>query len=237
MACDPGATAAVDALNVPARHRQVVLVTSDGWTSPTGTLQRFARTQTGWCRIGQPFPVVLGKAGLGWGLGLSRPVGDAPQKVEGDKRAPAGAFPVGTAFGYAASPPVKTKLSYRQATARDYFIDDPTSPQYNTWVRLPERANDPKRSWKSFERMRRSDHLYKLGIVIEQNTSPVVPARGSAIFFHIWRAPGVPTVGCTAMPEEEVRALVGWLDPDLAPLVIQAPTSELPKVRFEAGAG
>jgi L,D-peptidoglycan transpeptidase YkuD (ErfK/YbiS/YcfS/YnhG family) len=72
----------------------------------------------------------------------------------------------------------------------------------------------------SFEFLRRADHLYKWGIVIEYNTQPVIPGKGSAIFLHIWRQPGVATAGCVAMGEEQLVGLLQWLNPVKHPVII-----------------
>jgi L,D-peptidoglycan transpeptidase YkuD (ErfK/YbiS/YcfS/YnhG family) len=155
--------------------------------------------------------------------------------MEGDGRAPAGIFSFGTAFGYAQEAPTGCKLPYHPATDRDYFVDDPESPQYNQWVTLSSDVSDSQRPWKSAERMRRDDYLYKLGIVVQENTNPAVKGRGSAIFLHIWRAPGLPTVGCTAMEEENLLKLVRWLDPAKNPLLIQAPDDGMNKITMGNG--
>ena len=79
--------------------------------------------------------------------------------------------------------------------------------------------------------MRRPDALYKLGIVIQQNTSPVVRGRGSAIFLHIWRSPTTPTIGI-GMRESNMRRLIDWLNPRANPVLIEAPRTELAKLKF-----
>jgi D-alanyl-D-alanine dipeptidase len=75
--------------------------------------------------------------------------------------------------------------------------------------------------------MRRSDHLYRLGIVVLHNSLPAEKGKGSAIFFHIWRNPGAATLGCTSMSEGNLLAVMQWLHPYEKPLVIQVPKSEL----------
>ena len=55
-----------------------------------------------------------------------------PQKQEGDGRAPAGVFRIGTAFGYADS--ARPALPYQAMTASDYCIDVNGSPLYNRIV-------------------------------------------------------------------------------------------------------
>src|SRR5580765_3911620 len=88
-----------------ARSRQCVVVTAADWESKTGTLRAFERTGNGWKTRGPEIPVVLGKNGLGWGLGIVALKNAAGrQKIEGDNKAPAGIFKLGPAFGYAPQP-------------------------------------------------------------------------------------------------------------------------------------
>src|SRR6185503_4608918 len=95
------------------------------------------------------------------------------------------------------------------------------------------------RSWNSSEMMRRDVHnhddLYKLGLLVGYNSDAhrdpdTGKGAGSCIFLHIWRGPSRPTVGCTAMPEGSMEALVGWLDPRGRPLLVQGTRAELEKI-------
>ena len=93
--------------------RQLVLVTTADWNSNRGTLRSYRRTAGNeWQAVYAAFPVVIGRAGSAWGIGLH----DIPQssngpiKQEGDGRSPAGVFAVGEAFGYAQR--VDTALPY-----------------------------------------------------------------------------------------------------------------------------
>ncbi len=227
----------IASLNIPAEFKQLVLVTTESWTSQNGMMERFERTLGGWCHAGSASPVATGTAGLGWGRGVHQPIDSPPQKLEGDGRGPAGAFLLGPAFGYGELPPMGAKLAYRQATSSDYYVDDPESSDYNKWVHLPLEDNDPAKHWRSFEFMRRTDDLYKLGIIIHQNVSPtVLKGRGSAVFLHIWSSSSTPTAGCTAMAENDIRQLIAWLDPKLNPILIQAPLSDLANIRIAGGA-
>ena len=217
--------------NFPARHRQLVLVTSPDWDSSTGTLQLYVRSDRSWIPTGEKVAVVLGKNGLGWGRGLHAAKLPGPEKKEGDGKAPAGIFAFGDAFGYQKDPPPGQKFSYRQATARDFWVDAGNSSAYNSWVRIPEdQENEPKKYWPSVERMKRRDHLYELGLIVKHNMEPAVAGKGSAIFLHVWRSPGAPTLGCTAMDKQELISLLAWLDPEKHPLLIQAPEAELRKL-------
>jgi D-alanyl-D-alanine dipeptidase len=48
---------------------------------------------------------------------------------------------------------------------------------------------------------------------------------------HIWRGPGQPTVGCTAMAQADLESLLGWLDPERKPLLVQLPAAQYQKLR------
>jgi len=139
----------------------------------------------------------------------------SPAKKEGDLKTPAGIFRIGTAFGMPDTPPI-TKLPYKSTTTRDYWIDDVSSPDYNKWVKY---NGDPNTRWKSFEKLRIT--RYKYAFVIEYNMDPIVKGNGSAIFFHIWKGSGISTSGCTAVSESNILKLLGWLNPDKNPIIIQ----------------
>lgn len=132
-------------------------------------------------------------------------------KREGDGATPAGIYPLGLVFGYAAAAP--TAMPYRQITAADHWVDDPASSQYNTWVH-----GDPQAA--SWEDMLRPDGLYRYGIVVEYNTAPVIPGKGSAIFIHLWRGPDEATSGCIALAEADLVRLIAWLSPTDNPVIV-----------------
>ncbi|HEX8077646.1 MAG TPA: hypothetical protein VF511_07510, partial [Chthoniobacterales bacterium] len=52
------------------RSRQCLVVLSENWNATTGRLRSFERQGTGWKLRGPAIPVVLGKKGLAWGIGL-----------------------------------------------------------------------------------------------------------------------------------------------------------------------
>lgn len=170
---------------------------------------------------GSEVPVVLGKKGLGWGLGLlDQDRGAKPRKVEGDNKVPAGIFRLGSVFGYA--PPKSArwvKLPYQPLTKDSAGVDDPRSRYYN---KLVDRSKVARVDWRSFEKMRRDDHLYKWGVVVDHNPTAIAGA-GSLIFFHIWKNSSSPTAGCTAMPEKDLVSLIRWLDPAARPILVQMP--------------
>lgn len=134
------------------------------------------------------------------------------EKREGDGKSPSGIFPLKMAFGYNES--IGTKLPYRQALDDDLWVDDVNADDYNRWVK-----KDNTKS-VSYETMKRKDSLYKYGVIIEYNTTPVIKGYGSAIFFHIWSGENIPTEGCVAVSEDNIVRILAWLDPQARPLII-----------------
>ena len=222
-------------MHLPEACRQVILVVSDGWDQPKGTLRRWEKGDEGrWKSHGVEVPVSLGRTGLARGHGVHGAIeGDFPDKIEGDGKAPAGIFRLGTAFGYGGEAPEGCRYPWRQATANDFFVDDIRSPDYNRWVHLEGGPEMAAERWQSFERMRREDELYRYGITVEHNTDPVVPGAGSAIFLHVWKGSGQPTSGCTAMAEVDLIDLLTWLRPEAEPLLIQIPSDQLSHLRHD----
>jgi D-alanyl-D-alanine dipeptidase len=136
-------------------------------------------------------------------------------KKEGDGRAPAGVFTLGSVYGYAAEPPEGTRAPYVQVTDTWRCVDDIASTRYNEVFDSAGVTPD----WSSAEDMLRDDALYTRVVVVEHNTHPVQPGSGSCIFLHVWRGPDSTTAGCTAMPLGDLEAVVGFLVPDETVLI------------------
>lgn len=214
------------------RSGQMVVVSTDGWDATRGTLRRFARDGAGaWQAVGEAQPIVVGRNGSGWGFGLNPApqatiaAGD-PIKTEGDGRAPAGVFAIGTAFGYAAD--ADTALPYQAMDAGDWCIDVSGSPLYNRLVDVDDVGEAAIAG--SSEPMRRDlhadgDQRYRLGFVIEHNPK-ALPMAGSCIFAHLWKDPDSTTAGCTAMAPGTMDAVLGWLDPKEQPVFVLLPASD-----------
>ena len=188
---------------IPVETKQLVHVKTESSNDIQGNMVCYERKESSWIAEGDLTAVVVGKNGI------TKP----ETKKEGDGRTPAGLYRIGMAFGYAEN--AETKLEYKKVTKEDLWVDDEKSPDYNRLVKAPTRA-------KSFEVMRRKDSAYKLGSVIEYNTDPIVPGKGSAIFMHLWSGPKKPTAGCVAMSEESIVRLFRWLDKDKRPMIFIA---------------
>ncbi|MEW6282612.1 MAG: L,D-transpeptidase family protein [Candidatus Eremiobacterota bacterium] len=207
--------------------RQAVVVLTESWRARKGTLTRYERSSSGaWLRVGGSLPVIVGRNGMAWGLGL-HPTPEAPERVkrEGDGCAPAGVFRLTSLFGFGQAPPPAHALPYTELTSDTAGVDDPDSRHYNRIVRP---GPDVVRDWKSAERMRIPD--YRVGIVVDHNPEPLKGA-GSCIFMHLWVAPDVPTSGCTATSYSNMRMLADWLRRDAHPALVQMPREAYARYR------
>jgi D-alanyl-D-alanine dipeptidase len=214
-----------------AAARQLLLVVTPDWNTVGGELRRFERaaSATVWGAVGSRVSIVVGRNGLAWDP-LATPVVQGPIKREGDGRAPAGVFPIGTAFGYApATDPTATQLAlpYLPVTEGIECVDDAQSSRYNTIVNR-RRVDAP--DWGSAEKMREVGEEYRWGVVVNYNT-PAVPGRGSCIFLHIAHPSGRGTAGCTAMSADALVEAMRWLVPERSPVVVQLPRAAYDRLR------
>lgn len=206
----------------------VVSLTAD-WDSTAAVLQRYERAgaRAPWRAVGAPWRAAVGRTGLAWGRGLAASHGPGPEKREGDGKAPAGIFRLGPAFGYAQADSLRwIRLPYVHSLPSVKCVDDAKSRYYNRGLVDQDTVASP--DWSSHEEMRLTGDVYRLGIWVSHNDAPPVPGGGSCIFMHIWKAPDVPTVGCTAMDGGEMEVLLRWLDPRARPVLVQAPRTAYP---------
>ncbi len=218
----PAGTAPV----VLADARQLLVVTTAGWDDVQGQLRRYERAapDATWRPVGAAMTIVVGKHGTAWDPALVAAI-PGPTKREGDGRAPAGAFALGTAFGLAAPAEAAwLKLPYVQEIPTLECVDDPASAHYN---RLVDRATVGTVDWKSSEKMAAVGEAYRWGVVVEYNTSPPVAGQGSCIFLHVSPTPGNGTAGCTAMAAPALDEVMRWLDPTRRPALVQMPAAAL----------
>jgi L,D-peptidoglycan transpeptidase YkuD (ErfK/YbiS/YcfS/YnhG family) len=201
---------------------QLIVSVAPGWSANEVTIFLFDRASTAdhWHLALPAIPAVCGRRGLAWGIGLQGgPPPGGEEKKEGDGKSPCGVFRLHEAFGSESIAELGIlAFPYRQMTRFYAGVDDPESKFYNRIVDATEVHQD----WKHAEAMLRPDGLYRLGVVIEHNWMPI-PGFGSCTFLHIWRGPSSPTVGCTAMAESGLRALVRWIAANKNPLFVQLP--------------
>jgi hypothetical protein len=153
-----------------ARSTQMIVVTTSDWNAVEGRLRRYERAtvQGEWRPVGDPISIVVGKNGIGWGIGVIatddakvRAAAD-PVKKEGDGKSPGGVCALGTAFGYASQPLPGLKVPYLNLTPSIECVDDPGSRRYNRLVDRSVVAPD----WKSSEHMRNAGDW---GVVVDHN--------------------------------------------------------------------
>jgi D-alanyl-D-alanine dipeptidase len=197
-------------------------------------MTRFERptTTASWTRIESAIPIVVGRTGLAWGAGFDDVSTDGPHKHEGDGKAPAGVFPLDTAFGFAPPESMRNlRLPYVQLLPTTDCVDDTASAHYNTVV---DKSRVGSVDWHSAEHMREVQQ-YRIGVIVGYNASPPVKGRGSCIFLHIWAGPDSHTAGCTAFDETWLREAMTWLDSAKRPLLVQLTTDSYVKLRTNYG--
>lgn len=195
--------------------QQIILVVAADFNSSKALLSGYEDGKT----VFQDIDVNIGKNGLGWGIGFQKlPHGsNEPLKKEGDKKAPAGIFKIGSAFGYEKS--LALKIPYLYADSKLICVDDSDSKDYNKIINFSDAV-------KSFEYMKRDDLQYKYGLVVVHNPHQE-KQRGSCIFLHVEKSAEYPTVGCTSMKEDDIVKILKWLDPNKDPIFIQVPKKYL----------
>jgi L,D-peptidoglycan transpeptidase YkuD (ErfK/YbiS/YcfS/YnhG family) len=182
-----------------AGARKLVLVTPDTMTSTTATLQRFTRAGANapWHADGGPATAMIGRKGTAWSHAFrAYAASGEPVKVDGDKRVPAGIYPIGRSFGFGPS----RLPGYMRIGDGMTCVDDPSSPAYNT-ITSRERVG-----WKVHgENMWRVPE-YRRGLVVDYPTNRAAKA-GSCIFIHVRKPGATGTSGCVSLPEGDVEGL------------------------------
>jgi L,D-peptidoglycan transpeptidase YkuD (ErfK/YbiS/YcfS/YnhG family) len=131
----------------------------------------------------------------GPGLRFRAAIGEAgitQHQQEGDRATPAGSH-VLTRILYRADrqKPPACAVPIEPIAPSDAWCDDPQHAAYNRQIRLPFAARH--------ELLWRADEVYDIIGILNWNTGPIVPGRGSAIFLHIARPDYAPTAGCIAL--------------------------------------
>jgi L,D-peptidoglycan transpeptidase YkuD (ErfK/YbiS/YcfS/YnhG family) len=186
-----------------------MIVEANGWDTKYAKLSTYEKVNGVWSKKFSDMPAMIGYNGF------------AQVMKEGGGSSPAGIYNIGTGFGWTAMSG-ELKYPYRLTTSYDYWIDDPSSPDYNKWIYY---TGNPNARWKSFERL--NHPLYKYAAVIKYNENPIVAGKGSAIFLHMWKSADSATAGCVAVSETNMKTLLSWMDSKKKPLIVMGPTSEI----------
>jgi D-alanyl-D-alanine dipeptidase len=179
---------------------RLVLVTTPDMNSSKARLQLFKRSSPGapWSEVSAGEPAMAGTNGLAWGYSFLRYKREGePEKVEGDKRTPAGFFPLGPSFGFTAA---KLRGHIKVERGETVCVEDTSSPHYNTITTRSKIGPATKADYM------RNSPLFRNGLFVNY-ASDRSARRGSCIFIHVWKSPTTTTKGCVALPEPRVKAL------------------------------
>jgi len=181
---------------------QLITVEPSTRVSTHASLRLWQREGRCWQPVAGPWAARVGRNGV------------SGNRREGDGTTPIGTYGIGrTMYGIAPDPGVRYR--YRRIVCGDYWVEDPRSPSYNRF-RHVECGTPPPFRVKG-ERLWRATTAYRHFAVIEFNTNPVVPGRGSGIFLHA--ATGGPTNGCVSLPLGRLRQVLRWLRPEQSPRI------------------
>ena len=190
---------------------QLVTVVAPASTSLAATLAAWAKVANGcWSPVsfaGQPAQPFQSQTGYGGLLPIS-------QRVPGDWATPTGLFAFGsTVYGNSAVSPTNL-YPYHHLVCGDWWDEQPGSPTYDTFQHVlcaatPPYAGDSEALWTEIQ-------PYQHFIDIKM---PSPPDNGAGIFLHDDMTVGY-TEGCVALPNAELDAVLGWLNPADSPHIL-----------------
>lgn len=182
---------------------QLITVASLRNTSTSGMLRVWEKRGECWAQAAGPWSAWLGQRGI------------SENKREGDRKTPSGAFGFQSVlYGVATNPRVRYR--YHRIVCGDWWVEDSRSPYYNQFRHVRCGSRPPFRI--TSEDMSASPTAYRHLAVIDYNTNPVVPGRGSGIFLHV--SHGNPTLGCVSLPLPQLLTILRWLRPAKQPLIV-----------------
>lgn len=145
---------------------------------------------------GETIPVQIGRNGTA----------PATHKTEGDGKTPLGDYGLSPVYYRPDRHSGPVPRQWLPLTLDMGWCDDATAPDYNRLVHLPCAVRH--------EILWRAGPEYNLLAVIQYNTNPVLPHRGSAIFLHCSHDDLRPTAGCVAMAQADLTRILS-LAPDM----------------------
>ena len=186
----------------PLTSEQLITVVAPGPRSTYATARIWQRVEGCWTAAGGPYSARVGRKGI------------RANKREGDGATPAGTFPIGRTM-YGNSPNPGVSFPYVRLRCGDWWVEDSRSRVYNTFQRVgcghtpPFKVTTPD--------MSTSPRAYAHLAVVNYNTEPVVPGRGSGIFLHVQI--GKATSGCISLRRPALIHVLRWLRPGASPSI------------------
>ena len=182
-------------LETPATARQLLTVEAKVARTTYATLHSWRREGGCWVAAAGPYTARLGRNGL------------SSNRREGDGTTPTGTYRIGrTMYGNEPNPGVA--LSVPASALRRLVGRGPVVPTYNTFQHV--RCGTTPPFGGASEGMWQQPRPYPFLAVIEYNTRPVVPGRGSGIFLHAQT--GGPTIGCVSLRKASFGPCCGGCD-------------------------
>jgi len=181
---------------------QVVTVEAPSMSSTVASVSLWSRVGACFVRVEGPWSASVGRSGL------------SSRKFEGDGATPIGEYSIGPVmYGIAPNPGVA--YPYQRIVCGDWWDEAPSSLMYNRFVHV--RCGTAPPFGGGSEALWRVVPQYDYFALVDYNTSPVVPGRGSAIFVH--ESTGASTAGCVALATGSLLTLLRWLRPDDQPVI------------------
>ena len=197
-------------LRATAGAGQLITVEATAFQTTVAEVTLWQRDGKCWALAGGPWSGLIGMNGF------------SNHHREGDDTTPTGIYRIGpVVYGNAANPGFRGP--YHRLVCGDWWDEDPTSPEYNTFEHVPCGQSPPFGG--DSEALWTETTYYPSFAVVEYNTHPVVHYAGSAIFVHA--DTGSPTTGCVSIPIADLDRLLRWLDGARLPTIVMAPASEL----------
>lgn len=170
----------------------------------TGWVWVLEKEETGWRVALGPYAANMGRKGPG-------------KEKAGDQKTPLGVFTPDLAFGTGGAPE-GVSFPWRAITAHSLWVGDSDSRYYNLWVEDGSVTADYRLS--DCERLSAIMPQYELALNYGYNPD-CTPYAGSALFLHVWKAPGAATAGCTAVSRDTMLEILRRLDPGRNPVFMQ----------------
>jgi L,D-peptidoglycan transpeptidase YkuD (ErfK/YbiS/YcfS/YnhG family) len=127
---------------------------------------------------------------------------------EGDGTTPLGTYAIGPVV-YGLDPDPGTAFRFHRLVCGDWWDEDPRSPTYNRFRHVP--CGTTPAFGGGSEALWQATVAYRLFAVVQYNTAPAVPGRGSGIFLHV--DTGHATNGCVSVAKPLLTRLLRALRP------------------------
>jgi L,D-peptidoglycan transpeptidase YkuD (ErfK/YbiS/YcfS/YnhG family) len=188
---------------VPAESTQLITVQAARRKTTYATLRTWRRVEGCWRAVAGPFNARVGRNGL------------RLNRREGDGTTPIGMFPIGARM-YGNEPNPGVRFRYTRLRCGDWWVEDPSSPAYNTFQRIGCARRPPFRT--TTPDMSKDRTAYAYLAIIEFNMNPIIRGRGSGIFLHVQT--GRPTNGCVSLRRAQLLRVLRWLSPSASPRIV-----------------